>query len=109
MFQKYPLALYLVGAYLAVANEAEQEAAEAEGYADWHTDQARMQQPAEQPELVATVATVDPEPAAPEPAAPAELDREALKAKAAELGLTYARTIKTEKLAELVAAVSKGA
>ena len=77
--QEYPKALYLAGQQLVVENEHQEETARADGYDDWHADHDRTT------------------------GAP-ELDREALKARAAELGLTVASNIKTQKLAELVAA-----
>lgn len=92
MFQEFPKALYKAGAQ-HIAEDAEQEdAAREAGYLDWHDDHARLNEP----EIAKTEAET---PAATEP-----LDREALKARAAELGLTFANNIKTEKLAELVAA-----
>ena len=67
-------------------DDAEQEeAARADGYDDWHADHARTTGEAE--------VKADDEP----------LDRDALKARAAELGLEHPKNISTEKLAELVA------
>lgn len=48
VYQPYPKARYRNGEYMAVANEAEHAAAEAEGWTDWHTDQANMAAAAEQ-------------------------------------------------------------
>lgn len=92
-YQEYPKALYLAGQQLVVDDSEQEEAARADGYDDWHADHARTNG-AEQAE---------------EPSAGDEqpLDREALKARATELGLPFAKTIKTEKLAELVAAAEK--
>lgn len=84
MFQEYPKALYLAGQQLVTDDKAQEAAARANGYDDWHADHAR---------------TNDTDPAEPE-----ELDREALKARAVELGIEHARNISTEKLAELIAA-----
>lgn len=42
VYQPYPKARYRNGVYMAVANEAEHAVAEADGWTDWHTDQARM-------------------------------------------------------------------
>lgn len=82
MFLEYPKALYLSGQQLLV-DDAEQEAiARESGYDDWHADNSRT--------------TGEPE--------EVELDRDALKAEAIGLGLHFANNIKTEKLAELVAA-----
>ena len=87
MFLEYPKALYKAGAQHNVDDLAQEDAARAEGWLDWHDDQARLNEPdADTPK-----ADADP------------LDREALKAKAAELGLQHAPNIKTEKLAELIA------
>jgi hypothetical protein len=84
MFQEYPKALYLAGQQLVADDKAQEAAARADGYDDWHADHAR---------------TNDTDPAEPD-----ELDRNALKARATELGLSFARNISTENLAELVAA-----
>ncbi len=84
-FQEYPKALYLAGQQMLVDDAEQEEAARADGYDDWHADHART--------TGETEAKPDDEP----------LDRDALKARAAELGLDYARNISTEKLAELVA------
>ena len=84
MFQEYPKALYLAGQPLVADDKAQEAAARADGYDDWHADHAR---------------TNDADPGEPE-----ELDRDAIKARAAELGIEHARNISTEKLAELVAA-----
>lgn len=85
-FQEYPKALYLSGQQLVVDNAEQEDAARADGYDDWHADHERTNGD--------TDSKTDDEP----------LDRDALKALAAELGLDYARNISTEKLAELVAA-----
>lgn len=87
MFQEYPKALYLAGQQLVADDKEQEAAARADGYDDWHADHAR---------------TNDTDPAEPD-----ELDRDALKARAAELGIEHARNISTEKLAELVAAEQK--
>lgn len=87
MFLEYPKALYQAGAQRIVDDLEQEDAARAEGWLDWHDDHARLSEP--------ETASGEPD--------PAPLDREALKAKAAELGLQYAKTIKTEKLAELIA------
>lgn len=87
MFQEYPKALYLAGQQLVADDKAQEAAARADGYDDWHADHAR---------------TNDADPAEPE-----ELDRDALKARAAELGIKHPRNISTENLAELVAAEQK--
>lgn len=84
MFQEYPKALYLAGQQLVADDKAQEAAARADGYDDWHADHAR---------------TNDTDPAEPD-----ELDRDELKARAVELGLSFARNISNEKLAELVAA-----
>jgi hypothetical protein len=84
MFQEYPKALYLAGQQLVADDKAQEAAARADGYDDWHADHARTND-------------ADPDDAP-------ELDRDALKARAAELGLSFARNISNEKLAELVAA-----
>lgn len=81
-FHEYPKALYLAGQQLVVDNAEQEDAARADGYDDWHADHARMTSQAdEQPE---------------------ELDRDALKARAAELGIEHPKNISTEKLADLV-------
>lgn len=84
MFHEYPKCLYLAGQMLLVDDKAQEEAARADGYDDWHADHAR---------------TNDTDPAEPE-----ELDRDALKARAAALGLSFARNISNEKLADMIAA-----
>ena len=81
MFQEYPKALYLAGQQLVADDKAQEAAARADGYDDWHADHART-----------------------EGADADELDRDALKARAAELGIKHPRNISTENLAELVAA-----
>lgn len=80
--QQYPKALYLAGQMLIVDDEEQEAAARADGYDDWHDDHKRTTGADDEPEL----------------------DRDALKARAAELGLHFAPNIKTTKLAELVAA-----
>jgi len=85
-FQEFPKALYLAGQQLVVEDSEQEEAARADGYDDWHADHARSEGADEQP---------------------AELDRDALKARAVDLGLTFANNIKTEKLAELIAAAEQ--
>lgn len=82
-FQEYPKALYLAGQQLVVESAEQEDAARADGYDDWHADHARTEGGD-----------------AGEEQAP---DRESLKAKAKELGLTFANNISTEKLAGLVA------
>lgn len=42
VYSHYPLARYLDGVHKSVANEEEEAAAKAEGWIDWHSDQARM-------------------------------------------------------------------
>lgn len=80
-FIEYPKALYLAGQQIVVDDAEQEETARADGYDDWHADHART-----------------------EGADAEELDRDALKARATELGIEHARNISTEKLAELVAA-----
>lgn len=41
VYQHYPLAMYRNGVYRAVANEAEEEAAKAEGWTDYTSDRER--------------------------------------------------------------------
>lgn len=82
MFQEFPKALYLAGQQLVVDDEHQEVMARESGYDDWQADHKRT--------------TGEPE--------EVELDRDALKAEAIGLGLTFANNIKTEKLAELVAA-----
>jgi len=86
-YQEYPKALYLAGQQLVVEDSEQEEAARADGYTDWHADHARTT--GETPEKAGDEAP--------------ELDREALKARANELGLQYARNISNEKLADLIA------
>lgn len=86
---EYPKALYLGGVHRIVDDAKQEEAARAEGYDDWHVDQVR----AESNES--------------DTGGEHPLDREALKARATELGLQYAPNIKTEKLAEIVAAAAQ--
>ena len=85
-FQEYPKALYLAGQQLVVEDSEQEEAARADGYDDWHADHARTEGADDQP---------------------AELDRDALKARANELGIDFARNVSTEKLAELIAAAEQ--
>jgi hypothetical protein len=93
-FQEYPKALYLAGQQLVVEDSEQEEAARADGYDDWHADHARI--------------TGEPEAKTGEQADDeAPLDRDALKARAAELGVEFPKNIGTEKLAELVAAAEK--
>ncbi len=87
MFQEYPKALYNAGAQLVVDDAEQEDAARADGWLDWHDDHARLNEPD------ATDKPADEQP----------LDREALKARAAELGIQHAPNIKTDKLAELIA------
>lgn len=87
MFQEYPKALYQAGAQRIVDDLEQEDAARAEGWLDWHDDHARLNEPETASDAP------DPEP----------LDREALKNRAAELGIQHAPNIKTEKLAELIA------
>lgn len=84
--QEFPKCVYLAGQMLLVDDAEQEEAARAEGYDDWHADHARTNGADQVDE------------------APAAIDREALKARAAELGLQFAPNVKTEKLAELIAA-----
>lgn len=88
-FQEYPKALYRKGEYIAVADAAEEEAQRTEGFTDWLADHTAMQAPAAPADA---------------PADDATLDRDALKARATELGIDFAKNISTAKLAELVAA-----
>lgn len=88
-FQEYPKALYLAGQQLVVEDSEQEDAARADGYDDWHADHARTEGGAEPDEQSA------------------ELDRDALKARAAELKLEFPRNVSTEKLAELVAAAEQ--
>ena len=81
MFQEYPKCLYLAGQMLLADDKAQEAAARADGYDDWHADHARTE-------------------------GADDLDRDALKARAAELHIKHPRNISTEKLAELVAAAS---
>jgi hypothetical protein len=84
-FIEYPKALYR-GDVMRVAQDADEEAAlRVDGYGNW---QAATEQ-----------ATAPADPADPQP-----LDRDALKARAKELGIEHPKNISTEKLAELVAA-----
>lgn len=84
MFQEYPKALYKAGDVLLVDDEHQEADMRESGYLDWHDDQARLHEADE----------TDEQP----------LDRDALKAEAVALGITHAPNMKTEKLAELVAA-----
>lgn len=86
-FQEYPKALYKGGQIHIVDNTEQEDAAREAGHLDWHDDQARLNQPD-------TDSDVDQQP----------LDREALKAEATALGIQFAKNIKTEQLAEMVAA-----
>jgi len=95
-FLEYPKALYLAGQQLLVDDAEQEEVARADGYDDWHADNARTNETDD-----SSTAEGD------EPAGAASLDRDALKARAAELGIEHARNIGTEKLAELVAAAEK--
>lgn len=84
MFQEYPKALYKAGVQLIVDDEHQEADMRESGYLDWHDDQARLNEAddtGEQPP-----------------------DRDALKAEAITLDIHFAPNIKTEKLAELVAA-----
>lgn len=78
-FLEYPKALYLAGQQIVVDDVEQEEAARADGYDDWHADHERT-------------------------SSPDALGRDALKARAAELGVEFAKNISTEKLADLVAA-----
>lgn len=80
--QEYPKALYLAGQQLLVDDASQEATARADGYDDWQADHARMTEGDRQEQA---------------------LDREALKARASELGLAFARNISTEALAALVA------
>lgn len=42
-YQHYPLAMYRNGEYIAVANEAEEQAMKSQGWSDWYTDKARCE------------------------------------------------------------------
>lgn len=88
--QEYPKALYLAGQQLVVDNAEQEGAARAEGYDDWHADHARTNDTGAEAET--------------EDEQPEGLDREALKARAIELGIKHAPNIGTDKLAALVAA-----
>jgi hypothetical protein len=85
-FLEYPKALYLSGQALIVDNDEQEHAARGDGYDDWHADHARTNGADDAPADVP------------------ELTRDELKAKAAELGITHAPNIGTDKLAALVAA-----
>lgn len=85
--QEFPKALYLGGQQIVVEDSVAEDAARESGYLDWHDDYARLTEADEQ----------------------APVDREALKARAAELGLTVAPNIPTKKLAELIASAEAGA
>lgn len=87
-FQEYPKALYKGGQQHIVDNAEQEDAAREGGHLDWHDDQARLNEPTG----TGTGAAEQP------------LDREALKARATELGIDYPRNVTTEKLAELIAA-----
>jgi hypothetical protein len=80
---EYPKAQYRNGEYMAVADRDEEDAAAADGWTDWHSDQERIAHEAETS------------------GAPA-LDREKLKVMAKSLGLEFPNFIKTEALAALV-------
>ncbi len=92
-FQEYPKALYKAGAQHIVEDDEQEDAARDDGWLDWHDDHARLNEP-DTAQTEAETPPVDEQP----------LDREALKARAAELGIQHAPNIKTEKLAELIAA-----
>lgn len=51
-FQEYPKSLYCDNDHRIVNDKAEQKEAEAEGFTDWHSDQARMAAEAPAPEPV---------------------------------------------------------
>jgi hypothetical protein len=87
--QEYPKALYLSGQQLVVEDAAQEETARADGYDDWHADHERTNDDGD-----GRAGAADDQP----------LDRDALKAEAEALGLTFASNIKTDKLAALVAA-----
>lgn len=95
--QEYPKALYRMGKHIIVQDEAEEEAQRAKGFTGWQTDQDRSEASgatdggSKEDEGAGGSGDTDP------------LDREALKAKAKELGITFARNISTEQLAALVA------
>ena len=88
-FLEYPKALYLAGQQIVVDDAEQEQAARAGGYDDWHADHART----------TGADQADEAPADDEP-----LGRDALKARANELGVQFARNISNEKLAELIAA-----
>lgn len=87
--QEYPKALYRDGAAAEVRDKAEEDAQRADGFTDWHTDHESANR---------TAAGGD----APDDE-PAPLTRDQMKAKADELGLSYAGNISNAKLAELIA------
>lgn len=90
--QEYPKALYRDGEYTEVRDEAEEAAQREEGFTDWHTDHAKLTGAAESGEAGGE---------------PAEPTRDEMKARAAELGLTYPGNISNAKLAELIANASQ--
>lgn len=73
-YQHYPLALYRNGVYMAVADEAQEAAAKADGWTDYTSDRARMGigDPVKAAEPVVETPPPTEAPAAPEPAAPTE-------------------------------------
>jgi hypothetical protein len=154
--QEYPKALYLAGQQLVVEDDAQEDAARADGYDDWHADNARGEVTSE-PEAEVAAPAIDADalaetesrlrewelqltaredavsareaelaeavarheeaqrqaeqaaaeqsgnPADQSGATEQQLDRDVLKARAAELKLDYPANIKTDKLAALVA------
>lgn len=100
-FLEYPKALYLAGQQLVVDDSDQEDAARADGYDDWHADHARTTGEGDghidllKKSIESDLATQE---------QPEELDRDALKARAAELGIEHPKNISTEKLAELVSA-----
>lgn len=80
---EFPKALYRNGECLNVDGAEQEAVARVDGYTDWHTDFDRLNAPPDTAEAT---------------------DRDALKARAAELNIEHAPNIKTDKLAALVAA-----
>lgn len=80
MFIEYPKAVYKSGEYRAVQDRAEEDAANAEGWTDWHSDQARMEQAAFEASLPAIAAPVE----VPQPAPVVEKRKPGRPAKAAQ-------------------------
>jgi hypothetical protein len=109
-FQEYPKALYLAGQALIVDNPEQEDTARADGYDDWHADHARTEtvdtsQGDSHTESIKGIlkTTFPPISESVNGSIATPLDREALKARAAELGVKHAPNIGTDKLAALVA------